>query len=861
MKLQASYSMKIRIPFFSHLLSIVLIFAIIISLLITSCSKSPEEMREEAEKLFVQASDLYGRGYHKQAQKYFLRLLEIDLELRNSQRVPNIYVYLGLISYNRGDFEWASRYYTFAENEFRKQFNKKGEALALNNIAGVHAMLGMYDSAEIAYKNVLSLSLLSADKEAEAIAHVNLASLYKEIYKINEALKQYQKAYNAYSILGDYRGKIFVANKIGELHLHSGNLNSALESFDFALGINSKINSNYLYASIFNNIGLAYFSQGEFILAFESFNTAAEKNKLSERDEYLDIIIKINLGDAAFELKQFSKAREFFISALSEADLSFFKYLSPYIQVKIGECDLKLGELMNDSKSTSSVETYFKYALERFAESSNYQGQRIAISRLISVYQNSDQMEKVRSLLRDNEKLSQSRSFKFKEWSYSIAKNYEDESSINLVKAYVKEKNVNSAFKTLLLEQTFGLRQYFLRFNNFDFLNREEANQVNLLKKEIHKLESYEEILIKELSLPSAQRDKDKIELLEEQIDNSKDIINDLITDLKSRDEKKYSVLFDDLYNPLKTISKLDLRKIYIEFVPIEKELLIFLISQKGVELLTSNITKEDFDFFTNDLYRNFSRYSIDEHKKISGKIFNDIFGKIRNRILDYSELVVIMNEYASNFYPHLLYSPSDGKYFNQLIKISYGSNLLESTKTSSYGNVVIPSRGRNELFSTEFKSIQESRLEFELLSSDKVKVKSFENVFVFANLIMNSRNPNTSYVEINSEASAEIDEQMLLSKLLNFNAEALYVFEIASDNFTAVNYFNSVFNLLEGKCIIFPLTKKEKDSSKFFLYNYARGLKENEREESFYSAIKLMMENPKYSHQKFWGNYLLFKN
>ncbi|MBU2445971.1 MAG: tetratricopeptide repeat protein [Bacteroidetes bacterium] len=853
--------MKIKISYFSNLLSIILIIAVITPLLMTSCSKSPQELKEESEKLFLQASDLYGRGYYRQAQKYFLRLLEIDLELKNSQRVPNIYVYLGLISYNRGDFKMANQYYSLAENEFRKQFNKKGEALALNNIAGVNAILGMYDSAETAYKNVLSLSLLSADKEAEAIAHVNLASLYKEIYKTHEALRQYQKAYDAYNILNDYRGKIFIANKIGELHLHSGNLISALESFDFALGINSKINSNYLYASIFNNIGLAYFSQGEFILAFESFNTAADKNKLSERDEYLDIIIKINLGDAAFELKQFSKAREYFISALSEADLSFFKYLSPYIQVKIGECDLKLGELLNDNKSISSAETYFKYALKRFEEGSNYQGQKIAISRLINLYQNSGQKEKFRSLLRDNEKLPQSRSFKFKEWSYSIAKNFEDESSINLVKAYIKEKNINSAFKTLLLEQTFGLRQYFLRFNNFDFLVREGANQVNLLKKEIHKLKSYEEMLIKELSLPSAQRDKDKVELLEEQMENSKDKTDKLLKELKLRDEKKYSFLFDDSYDPLNIISKIDPKKIYVEFVPLEKELLIFLISQKGVDLLKSDITKEDFDFLTTDLYRNFSRYSIDEHKKISGKIFNDTFEKIRNRIFGYSELIVLMNEHASNFYPHLLYSPSDKKYFNQLIKISYGSNFLGLTKTRSSENLIIQGKSRDEIFSNEFKSLQESRLEFELFFPGQVISKSVDNVFVLANLILNSRNPNTSYVEINFDASADIDEQLPLSKLFNLNAENLYVSEILSDNLSAVQYFNSIFNLLDGKCIIFPVTKKEEESSKFFLYNYARGLKDNLREETFFNTINLMMENPKYSHQKFWGNYLFLKN
>jgi tetratricopeptide (TPR) repeat protein len=827
----------------------------------SSCSKSPKELKEEAERLFVQASDLYGRGYYKQAEKYFLRLLEIDLELKNYERVPNIYVYLGLIRYNRSDFERAKSFYSLAEKEFRKQLNKKGEALALNNIAGVNAVLGIYDSAEIAYKNVLSLSLLSADKEAEAIAHANLASLYKEMYKTNEALKQYQKAFDAYNVLNDFKGKVFVANKIGELHLHSGNTISALESFDFAIGLNSRIESNYLSAVIFNNIGLTYFYQKEFLLAFEAFNAAAEKNRLVERDEYLDIIIKINLGDASFELKQFSKAREYFISALSEADLSFFKYLSPYIHVKISECDQKLGEILSDSKSISSAETFLKYSLERFKELSDPQGQRLTISKLINLYQNSGQQEKIKSLLLKNEELSQDHSFKLKEWSYLIAKNFEKESSVSFVTAYEKQNDINSAFITLSHEKILNLRRFFLRFNNFDFLKKDEAYRVDMVKKETHKQESYQEILIKELSLPSAQRDNDRIELLEEEIENSKGKINELVKELKSMDESKYSVLFDDSHYLLSEGSKLDPKKIYVEFIPLEKELLIFLISQKGIESFVSNITKEDFDFLTADLYRNFSQYSVEEHKKISGRLFIETFGRIRNKILNFTELIVLINKYTSNFYPHLLYSPVDQKYFNQLIQISYGSILLGSERTSSSGTILIQSTDRTDIFINEFKAIQESQLEYELFSPDKIKSKSFGSVFVLSNLILNSRNPNSSYVEIESGTSVDIDRQLPLRKLFSLNADNIYFSKVLGDNSAIVGSINSLFNLFDGRCLIFPLIKKEKESSKFFLYNYVKGLKENEREEAFYRTIKLMIENPKYSHQKFWGNYLLFKN
>ncbi len=829
--------------------------------MIVSCSKSPEELKQESEKFFTQATDLYSRGYFKQAEKYFHRLLEVDIELNNYQRIPNIYVYIGLIKFNRGDFEGAKKYYTSAENEFRKQFNKKGESLAINNLAGVHATLGMYDSAEIAYKKVLSLSLLSADKEAEAIAHVNLASLYKEIYKTSDALKQFQKAFDSYNILDDYRGKVYVANRIGELHLHFGNQLAALESFDFAIGLNAKLSSDYLSSSIFNNIGLAYFYQKKFLLAFESFKTAIEKNKSAERDEYLEIILQVNLGDAAFELSQYSKAREYFISALSAAELSFYKYLSPYIQLKIGECDQMLGELMSGSNSNSSAEMFFKYALERFKESENIQGQKSAISRLINLYQNRGDAKKIFLLLKLYYELNPYAPLKLKEWSYHIAKNFENDNSLNIITAFLLKKDLNAAYKILSSEKLSKLRQWFMKFSDFSFLTKKESVIIVVLKNELHKIESYKELLIKELSLPSAQRDDDKIELLKDEINNSDETISELVKELNSKNEKKYSILLDVEHDPLKVISSISSEKLYIEIVPTEKELLLFLISKSGIELHKHKISKDDFEFLSADLSRNFAAYSSDEYKIISGRLFNAIFGKIKSKIFEYEDLHFILNEYASNFYPHLLFSLDDAKYFNQMFNISYSTGLFPHEKNNSSGSAVFISEIDLNKYNDELKSLYSAEIDYKLFSKSSGELEEAKNVFVFATMVLNSNNPNSSYIEFNPNSDADIDEQLSLSKLLSIGSESTFITDFYADNFKVVGNYFSLYHLLKGKCLIYPLMKKEKESSKFFLYNYARGLKKNEREEAFYKTIKLMTENPKYSHQRFCGNYVFMNN
>jgi len=838
-----------------------ILFLIFLALVIVSCSKSTEELKQESEKLFSQASDLYSRGYFQQSEKYFHRLLEIDLELKNSQRIPNIYIYIGLIKFNRGDFEGAKKYYTSAEIEFRKQFNKKGESLALNNLAGVQATLGMYDSSEITYKKVLSLSLLSADKEAEAIAHVNLASLYKEIYKTSEALKQYQKAFESYTVLDDYRGKVYVANRIGELHLHSGNQLAALESFEFAIGLNAKVNSDYLSSSIFNNIGLAYFHQKKFLLAFESFKTAIEKNRSAERDEYLEIILQINLGDAAFELNQYSKAREYYISALTVAELSYYKYLAPYVQLKVGKCDQKLSELFNDGSSNSSAEMYFNYALERFTESKNIEGQKSAISRLLNLYQNIGTSEKIFALLKLYNELNPYAPWRFKEWSYHIAKNFENDNSIDIIKAFFMKKDLNAAYKTLSIEKLSQLRRWFMKFNDFSFLNKEESGIVISLKNELHRIENYHELLIKELSLPTAQRDDNKIELLEDEIDNSDEKINELKNELKSKNGKKYSLLLDLTYNPLEATSSIDSKKIYIEIVPTEKELMIFLISKSGIEMSKQNITRDDFEFLSADLSRNFQAYSIQEFKKISGRLFSAVFGNIKKKISGYKNVNFILNDYSSNFYPHLLYSTDDEKYFCRMVNVSYSAGLFSDEKNNSSGSVVFSSEINLTKHNDELKSLNSAELDYQQFNKSSLEPDKVKNVFVFASLILNSNNPNSSYIELNPDTIIDIEGQLSLSKFMSIGSENSYISDNYSDELLGVRNFFSLYNLLKGKSVIFPLIKKEKESSKFFLYNYARGLKNNEREEAFYSTIKLMMENPKYSHQRFWGNYFFMSN
>ncbi|MGB9665464.1 MAG: tetratricopeptide repeat protein, partial [Ignavibacteria bacterium] len=356
------------------------------SLLFLSCTKSTEELKLESDKLFNQAMDYYERSYLTKSAELFKKVIEIETKLGGIQRRANSYVYLGLINYQLSDFLHAMEFYQKALQDFRNQNDKRSELLVLNNIAGIHSLLGEYNEAIKIYSDVIGKSLIFADKESEAIASLNLGDVYQEMFDYDKAFDYFNKAFESYEVLGDVKGKIFTLNKIGELFISSKNFPNAIKSFDMAFEIQNKSGINYLSQQLYNNIGLIYFYENQIQKAKEFFETAFNLKTTSETNQLTLIAIRNNLGDCEFQSGSYSKALDYYKEALALSEQSFLKFLSPILQLKIARSLEKLYFINHNDTDKKSAERFYQFAINRFEENRDEENLSKALTLISSFY-------------------------------------------------------------------------------------------------------------------------------------------------------------------------------------------------------------------------------------------------------------------------------------------------------------------------------------------------------------------------------------------------------------------------------------------------------------------------------------------
>ena len=97
----------------------IIIFLSVISVVFFSCGDSPEKMREDADKYFVQAVDYFERGYYNNARALFRDVIEIENELRLTDMTGDAYLYLGLIAFENSNYFSSLNNYKSAREIFK----------------------------------------------------------------------------------------------------------------------------------------------------------------------------------------------------------------------------------------------------------------------------------------------------------------------------------------------------------------------------------------------------------------------------------------------------------------------------------------------------------------------------------------------------------------------------------------------------------------------------------------------------------------------------------------------------------------------------------------------------------------------
>lgn len=181
--------------------------------------------------------------------------------------------------------------------------------------------------------------------------------------------------------------------------------------------------------------------------------------------------------------------------------------------------------------------------------------------------------------------------FKIKptEWELDFATGLEKDFSF--APLFIKNNKTEILYKILLQDKASKIFSYFLRLNDFSPPSLEINKTILRLKENIYKQSSYQEILIKEKALLSQQRDKEKLKIVKSNLKSLDKLIKQQVDTLTNLDK-----IFHDLFSLNINYNQISSAKLFIEFLPTEDNLILFFISNNGIEakiilkdLLTQN--------------------------------------------------------------------------------------------------------------------------------------------------------------------------------------------------------------------------------------------------------------------------------
>jgi DNA-binding SARP family transcriptional activator/tetratricopeptide (TPR) repeat protein len=187
---------------------------------------------------------------------------------------------LGVIEFNRGDYESAARYFTQALSIFREIDDEYGESISLYNIGNTHLERGQTRRAIDFHERSLVISERIGDKAGQASVYHRLGEAYQRSSQHDIAVGYYQRSLRIRIELSDLRGQAATLAKLGELSLECGDPKSCIEYCAKARAIGDQIFDQRRVAETLHTQAVAYVELDDFERAVTSTQEAARLCRL-----------------------------------------------------------------------------------------------------------------------------------------------------------------------------------------------------------------------------------------------------------------------------------------------------------------------------------------------------------------------------------------------------------------------------------------------------------------------------------------------------------------------------------------------------------------------------------------------------
>ncbi len=214
----------------------------------------------------------YDKENYDTAIHLYEKAIEIRKKLNDDLGIAKLHNKIGIVYQKQGVFDKALENQFEALRLFEKEKNDFGVSYSLNNIGILNQNLGAFDKAIEYHKKSLSIKEKIKDRIGAAGSLVNIGNIYFLQKDYKQAEKTFLEAIVVCRELNNDEYLSNALNNIGKLYVASKNYDKAIASINESLQIRMKLQDSKGTVSCYNNLGDIYIDTKNFAMADSVLN-------------------------------------------------------------------------------------------------------------------------------------------------------------------------------------------------------------------------------------------------------------------------------------------------------------------------------------------------------------------------------------------------------------------------------------------------------------------------------------------------------------------------------------------------------------------------------------------------------------
>jgi len=237
-----------------------------------TCGSLPARAQPQTaafDTLFRHANNDRNAGAYDKAVTEYQQCLNMAATLRDSLRIGNSLIGIGISNDLGGRFEEALQYYFKALETYERIGNKKKMGGTLKNIGNIYRVMKNYPKASGFLQQALKLQYTAGDSAGIAKVLNDMAIVYMDQDSYQKALEYFDKIIRVYDRYISEEVRSYVLNNIALSQANIKHYPQALSGYQSSLALMTKLNDQYGIALVLGNLGDLYYHMHDFPRALD----------------------------------------------------------------------------------------------------------------------------------------------------------------------------------------------------------------------------------------------------------------------------------------------------------------------------------------------------------------------------------------------------------------------------------------------------------------------------------------------------------------------------------------------------------------------------------------------------------------